>query len=272
MSVAGDYRFLSWGCTLQPCESQDQLRYLLFFNISNRKLLLINSNTQEIMSYAFSCVSECAISSTDDKLLTLDLDNSAQQTCTIKLYFDSEYDRHCCNELLSSILSKSIDQSIKKYGVAADIEIGCQIQQISSKQMHQNENEWKPRVLSLVQNRILFFCDKSTDYHPLSMISLNDEHIQIYKTQYYDHTIQLHLSNGIMHLIHLGDESSFNTFISKLKSAIGKYNKLAIVELLLIFLLLVRQNRLHHFLSIAISQKRKICKLQMLIQVTLYFL
>ena len=224
MNISGDARFLSWGVYLEPNSSINRLRYILFFDLRNSKLLLINCSTQTPSSYDFSCVSDCDIDlDLDETHLILDLKNT-QQSYTVNLYFDSFYDRNCCNELLTSIKQQKILQIAPKFGITADLEIGCQIQEKSA-----SKSQWQPRVLSLVQNRILLFRDKSQDYHPLKMISLNEPMFKYYKTDYYDHTIEIHLSHNKIYQFHLGDDNAINRLNSRIRLALSQYNKAGLV-------------------------------------------
>lgn len=250
MSLAtGDARFLSWGVYLEPYESIDRIRYILFYDIRNHKLLLINNNdeksTSSPSSYDFTCVSQCQSSSSDETELTLDLDNT-KQSYTVNFYFDSEYDRDCNYKLLISIINQSILQCAPNYGINADLEIGCQVQKIERKNVNADHkqqkkkkkkdrkqsvftSEWKPRVLSLIHNRILLFRDKTIDYHPLLMISINAATFKYYKTELYDHTVQIWLSNNLMYQIHLGDKKAMNALNGKLRSALSLYNQYGLV-------------------------------------------
>lgn len=237
MSLAtGDARFLSWGAYLEPYESIDRIRYILFYDISNNKLLLINNSSSSPSSYDFTCVSKCQSSDNDETELILDLDNT-KQSYTVNFYFDSEFDRDCNVKLLMSIISQNILQVASKYGLTADLEIGCQIQKIEKKQdklkLVNNDStittDWKPRILSLIQNRILLFRDKTIDYHPLLMISLNAASFRYYKTELYDHTIQIWLSNDLMYQFHLGDKKAVNALNGKIRSALSLYNQYGLV-------------------------------------------
>lgn len=251
MSLAGDARFLSWGVYLEPYESIDRIRYILFYDIRNHKLLLINSASSQPSSYDFTCVSQCQCGPDDETLLILDLDNT-KQSYTVNFYYDSEYDRDCNYKLLISIINQNILQIATKYGVTADLEIGCQVQTIQSipnndnKDIKQNKkdknknkhkhkknktitSEWKPRILSLIHNRILLFRDKTIDYHPLLMISLNESSFKYYKTEFYDHTVQIWLSKNLMYQFHLGDKKAMNSLNGKIRTALSLYNQYGLV-------------------------------------------
>mmetsp|Transcript_71690 Transcript_71690/g.64363 ORF Transcript_71690/g.64363 Transcript_71690/m.64363 type:complete len:672 (-) Transcript_71690:10-2025(-) len=241
--AAGDARFLSWGVYLEPYESIDRIRYILFYDIRNHKLLLINSSlsSSQPSSYDFTCVSRCQSSDNDETELILDLDNT-KQSYTVNFFFDSEYDRDCNYKLLLGIINQNVLQIAPKYGLNADLEIGCQIQKIQRKHIDHDADketskivaqdkdstitsEWKPRILSLIQNRILLFRDKTIDYHPLTMISINAASFRYYKTELYDHTVQIWLSNNLMYQFHLGDKKAMNALNGKLRSALSLYNQ-----------------------------------------------
>eukprot|EP01084_Bolivina_argentea_P029768 55248_1 len=227
MSVAGDARFLSWNVFLEPFKRIHRVRYILFFDIQNHKLLLINCANQQSSSYDFSCVSNCKISDKNRTLLTLYLKNT-KQSYTVGFYFDSNYDRNCGNDLLNAIITKTILKTVTKYGVADEVfQIGCQVQHIANRKP-KKITQWQPRILSLIQNRILLFRDKSTDYHPQTMISLNERNFKCYKTASYDHTIQIHMSHNMVYQLHLGDTTALNSLITKLKSSLTVYNKRAL--------------------------------------------
>eukprot|EP01084_Bolivina_argentea_P191980 329662_1 len=128
MSIAGDARFLSWGAYLEPIGAASRIRYILFFDLRNSKLLLINEDNQQPSSYDFSCVSDCELNlDSDDTHLTLELKNT-QQSYTVNLFLDSYYDRNCCYELLTAIKEQNLVETATKYGITADLGIGCQIQ------------------------------------------------------------------------------------------------------------------------------------------------
>ena len=131
--------------------------------------------------------------------------------------------------ILSSIIDRTIIQTSPKYGISPQLEIGCQIQKIFISNPKNKISDWQPRILSLIQNRILLFRDKSIDYHPLQMISLNSPNFSVHKVECYDHTVSLQCYDTLIYQLHLGDTQSLQSFIAHLKSALELYNKSAIV-------------------------------------------
>eukprot|EP01083_Nonionella_stella_P264498 897200_1 len=119
MSLAGDARFLSWGLHLEPSESKSRVRYLLFFDIRNHKLLLINCDNQQLSSYDFSCIANSQSSTNNNNTLVILNLSNRKQCYTVHLYLDSTFDRDCCNALLTSIVKRSILSIASKYGTSA---------------------------------------------------------------------------------------------------------------------------------------------------------
>ena len=229
MATSGDARLLSWGLYLETSSSVHRIRFLCCFDIQNEKLHLINSEHQPSI-YDFWCISGCVLSKKDKSLLSLQLDNT-KQSYKVKLYLDSALDRDSIHQLFRAVMKQNIVPIAARLGWTADLEIGVQAHRIQRgyKDSSPKRAHWQPRILSLVQNRILLFRDKSRDFHPVEMLSLSTTSFTLYRVELYEHTVQMHCSKQLVFQFHLGDDNALHSLTESIRSALTKYNPNALV-------------------------------------------